>query len=179
MEVHCQGNRQNTSNWNQFYFRQEENGTTMPTHYDGTPEERRALDVFIKLMRAAQSVADRTSGPMTEAGLTWSQFGVMETLFHLGPLMSSVLAEKHLKSPNNFTVVIDNLEKQGLVRRERDTVDRRVVRVHLTEAGREKIARALPAHAREVAADLQVLTPAEQEQLGALLRRLGKREKRA
>lgn len=149
----------------------------MPTHYDGTPEERRALDVFVKLMRASQAVAERTSGPMLEAGLTWSQFGVLETLFHLGPLMSSQLAEKHLKSPNNFTVVIDNLEKHGLVRRERDTRDRRVVMVHLTDEGRERIARALPCHVRAVVTDMQVLTPDEQEQLGALLRRLGRQEK--
>ena len=57
----------------------------MPTHYKGTEEERRALDVFIKLMRAAESVADRTGGPMAAAGLTPSQFGVLETLYHLGP----------------------------------------------------------------------------------------------
>lgn len=149
----------------------------MPTHYKGTPEERRALDVFIKLMRAAQSVADRTSGPMDAAGLTWSQFGVLETLYHLGPQMCSQLAEKHLKSANNITVVLDNLEKQGLARRERDTHDRRVVRIHLTDAGREKIEQALPEHTRAVAQDMQVLTAQEQEQLGALLRRLGRQEK--
>ena len=158
-------------------FLKEEFQTQMPTHYAGTEEERRALDVFVKLMRAAQSVADRTSAPMAAAGLTWSQFGVLETLYHLGPQMPSHLAEKHLKSANNFTVVIDNLEKQGLVRRERDTPDRRAVRVHLTDAGRERIERALPEHVRAVVADMEVLMPEEQEQLGALLRRLGRQEK--
>jgi Transcriptional regulators len=149
----------------------------MPTHYDGTAEERRALDVYIKLMRAAQSVADRTGASIARAGLTGSQFGVLETLYHLGPQMSGQLAQKHLKSANNFTVVIDNLEKQGLVRRERDARrDRRVVMVHLTDAGREKIAAALPGHVRAVVEDLAVLTPEEQEQLGALLRRLGRQE---
>lgn len=148
----------------------------MPTHYQGSEKERRALDVYIKLLRAAESVAGRTDGPMTAAGLTPSQFGVLETLYHLGPLMVSQLADKHLKSRNNFTVVVDNLEKQGLVRRERSSEDRRAVWVHLTDAGREKIERVIPEHAKAVAVDMEVLTAEEQEQLGVLLRRLGKRE---
>lgn len=149
----------------------------MPTHYKGTEEERRALDVFIKLMRAAESVADRTGSAMAAAGLTPSQFGVLETLYHLGPLMLSQIADKHLKSRNNFTVVVDNLEKQGLVRRERSGEDRRAIWVHLTDAGRERIEQVFPAHVRAVVEDMRVLTPEEQEQLGVLLRRLGRQEK--
>ncbi len=149
----------------------------MPTHYRGTEEERRALDVYIKLMRAADSVAARTGCPVAAAGLTPSQFGVLETLYHLGPLMVSQLADKHLKSRNNFTTVIDNLEKQELVRRERDQDDRRVVWVHLTAAGQKMIERALPQYVRAVVEDMRALTPQEQEQLGDLLRRLGRQEK--
>ena len=148
----------------------------MPTHYQGSEKERRALDVYIKLFRASESVASRTIGPMTVAGLTPSQFGVLETLYHLGPLMVSQLADKHLKSRNNFTIVVDNLEKQGLVRRERTSEDRRAVWVHLTEAGREKIEQIIPEHVQVVVQDMEVLTAQEQEQLGALLRRLGKQE---
>jgi MarR family transcriptional regulator, 2-MHQ and catechol-resistance regulon repressor len=148
----------------------------MPTHYHGTAEERRALDLFIKLMRAADSVAARTGCAIATAGLTPSQFGVLETLYHLGPLMVSQLAEKHLKSPNNFTTVIDNLERQGLVRRERDQQDRRVVRVHLTDAGRDRVAHALLPFVQSVVATMQPLTADEQHQLAHLLRRLGKQE---
>ena len=149
----------------------------MPTHYQGSEKERRALDVYIKLFRASESVASRTIGPVTAAGLTPSQFGVLETLYHLGPLMVSQLADKHLKSRNNFTIVVDNLEKQGLVRRERTSEDRRAVWVHLTEAGREKIEQIIPEHVQVVVQDMDVLNAEEQEQLGALLRRLGRQEK--
>ncbi len=149
----------------------------MPTHYKGSEKERRALDVYIKLYRATDSVYGRTEGPILAAGLTPSQFGVLETLYHLGPLMVSQLADKHLKSRNNFTVVVNNLEKQGLVRRERSDEDRRAVWVHLTEAGQERIGRIIPDHVRAVVQDLEVLTAEEQEQLGTLLRRLGRQEK--
>jgi MarR family 2-MHQ and catechol resistance regulon transcriptional repressor len=149
----------------------------MPTHHEGTEEERRALDVYIKLMRAADSVGLRSMASIQGSGLTPTQFGVLEALYHLGPMMLSELAQKHLKSPNNLTVVTDNLEKHGLVRRVRDEKDRRVVRVFLTDTGRDLIRRVFPVHARNVVAQMSVLTPEEQEQLGCLLRRLGKGER--
>ena len=57
---------------------------SMPTHYQGSPEEVRALNTFIKLMRASGSLLARTSRPLTADGLTAGQFGVLETLLHLG-----------------------------------------------------------------------------------------------
>jgi MarR family 2-MHQ and catechol resistance regulon transcriptional repressor len=149
----------------------------MPTHHEGTEEERRALDVYIKLMRAADSVGLRSMKSIQGSGLTPTQFGVLEALYHLGPMMLSELAQKHLKSPNNLTVVTDNLEKHGLVRRVRDEKDRRVIRVYLTDAGRDLIRQFFPVHARSVVAQMSVLTSEEQEQLGCLLRRLGKGER--
>ena len=58
----------------------------MSTHCRGSKKEIRALDAYIKLMRAAESVTDRTSRHLAAAGLTISQFGVLEALLHLGPL---------------------------------------------------------------------------------------------
>ncbi|MFH0176638.1 MarR family winged helix-turn-helix transcriptional regulator [Streptomyces cacaoi] len=146
----------------------------MPTHFDGSAREKRSLDLFIKLIRAAASVETRTSGPLTAAGLTTSQFGALETLYFLGPLPAGRLAEKHLKSPNNFTVVISNLEKRGLVRREKAPHDRRVVMIELTDAGRAEVERTMPSYVQTIVDNLEVLTAQEQEQLGKLLRKVGR-----
>ena len=146
----------------------------MGTHYQGTEEERQALDVFIKLMRAASSVAERSGQSFMVAGLSPSHFGVLETLYHLGPLKVSQLADKHLKSHNNFTVVIDNMEKSGLVTRERVPEDRRVVMVHLTDKGRECIEAVFPCFVQRLTEEMKVLSAQEQQQLSCLLRRLGK-----
>ncbi|MER5346428.1 MarR family transcriptional regulator [Streptomyces mirabilis] len=146
----------------------------MPTHFDGSAREKRSLDLFIKLIRAAASVETRTSGPLTTVGLTSSQFGALETLYFLGPLPAGRLAEKHLKSPNNFTVVISNLEKRGLVSREKAPHDRRVVMIELTDAGRAEVERTMPAYVQTIVDNLEVLTAREQEQLGELLRKVGR-----
>jgi MarR family 2-MHQ and catechol resistance regulon transcriptional repressor len=104
------------------------------------------------------------------------QFGVLETLLHLGPLMPSQLAEKHLKSRNNVTVVIDHLERDGLVRRQRCLMDRRAQWIHLTDEGRRTIEAVFPCFVEAVVADTSVLTDEEQDQLCVLLKKLGKRE---
>ena len=120
---------------------------TMPTHFHGRPEEERALDAFIKLARCVASLGAHLGGPRSHlgtAGLTESQFGVLETLLHLGPLHQCRLAQKHLLSPGNLTLVINNLQRDGLVRRQRSTEDRRYVEVQLTDAGRALITDLFP-----------------------------------
>lgn len=146
----------------------------MPTHYQGTPRDVLALDTFIKLTRATDSLLSRLAHRNTHPGLSASQFGVLEALYHLGPLCQSVLGEKLLKTGGNITMVIDNLEKSGLVRRERSTEDRRFITVSLTEAGRELIERIFPGHVQAISEEMSVLTAEEQRELGELCRKLGK-----
>ncbi len=148
----------------------------MPTHYKGTAEQLRALNAFIKLARAADSLASRVNDSFTSAGLTENQFGVLEALFHLGPMHQCDLGKKLLRSSGNMTMVVDNLEKHGLARREPGIKDRRFNTVHLTNAGRELIARVFPGHVSKIVQEMSILTAAEQDELGRLCRKLGKRE---
>src|SRR5450432_865461 len=115
----------------------------MGTRHRGTLDEINALNAFIKLQRAAESVSVRVHAILPE-GLTTTQFGVLESLHHIGPLCQSELAEKLLKSGGNLTLVVDNLEKAGFVSRERDPADRRFVVVKLTEKGQGFIAALFP-----------------------------------
>ena len=148
----------------------------MGSHFDGTREELRALCAFINLLRAADSLHARESRRLAGTHLTSSQFGVLEALYHLGPLTQKELSQKLLKTGGNMTMVVDNLEKHEQVERRRGTEDRRVVTVHLTRRGRRLIDRIMPAHVEGICEDLNRLTPREQEQLRALCRKLGKRE---
>jgi MarR family 2-MHQ and catechol resistance regulon transcriptional repressor len=145
----------------------------MGTHYQGTKLEKDALDVYIKLSRAAGAVEARINCHLKDYGLTSSQFGVLEALYHLGPLHQHELAAKILKSSGNLTLVIDNLVKRGLVERERDETDRRYITVCLTENGHQLIGDILPHHVGYVINAIGVLTSEEQHQLAALCRKLG------
>jgi MarR family 2-MHQ and catechol resistance regulon transcriptional repressor len=146
----------------------------MPTHFTGTRAEKRTLDTFIKLTRCTNSVLGELSTRQTTGDLTPSQFAVLETLYHIGSMTQGEVSSKVLKSTSNLTTVIDNLERDGYVRRERDEKDRRVIHVHLTEAGTRKIEAVLPNHVATLVEIFKVLSPAEQETLGELCKKLGK-----
>lgn len=145
----------------------------MPTHYFGTSQEILALNTFIKLTRSVESLTSRLSQRGTLGELTESQFGVLETLYHLGSMCQYQIAAKILKSSGNLTMVIDNLEKHGLVRRVRDLEDRRKIQVQLTDKGRQLIGQIFPGQVAAITEEMSALTPQEQETLGSLCRKLG------
>ena len=146
----------------------------MPTHFIGSRTEMRTLDTFIKLTRCTNSLFARLSERNTLGVITPSQFAVLEALYHLGSLTQGEVSTKVLKSGSNMTTVIDNLERDGLVRRERDAKDRRVINVHLTEAGSGKVDAVLPKHVGALVEEFSVLSASEQLTLGALCKKLGK-----
>jgi MarR family 2-MHQ and catechol resistance regulon transcriptional repressor len=145
----------------------------MPTRHRGDEREVRALNAFITLLRAGDAVAADVNRALAERGLTPSQFGVLEALFHLGPLCQGDLADKLLRSGASVTSVVEGLEKRGMVVRQRTEEDRRFVRVALTGKGRKLIAGIFPGHARAVARRFGVLEPGEQDELRRLCRKLG------
>lgn len=146
----------------------------MPTHFTGSRTETRTLDTFIKLTRCTNSVLARLAEHNTVGDLTYSQFAVLEALYHLGSMTQGEVSMKVLKSGSNITTVIDNLERDGLVRRERGAKDRRVIHVHLTEAGTSKVEAVLPNHVAALVEEFSVLSASEQETLGELCKKLGK-----
>lgn len=145
----------------------------MRPRYKRNKEELRALKTYVKLMRAAESVTARIHRHLSSTGLTISQFAVLEALYQLGPLSQREIGKKILRSSGNITMVIDNLEKNQLVRRERNQADRRFFIVHLTDKGYSLINKLFPSHAAVIAKDLGVLTATEQDALGSLCKKLG------
>lgn len=134
-----------------------------------------ALNTYTKLMRAAETVTNRTSRVMVHSNLTISQFGVLEALYHRGSLCQRDLASKILKSTGNITLVIDNLEKRNLVRRQRDNQDRRYLTIHLTSTGMELIADVFKLVETSIITEMSTLTEEEQHTLGSLCKKLGLR----
>ncbi len=141
--------------------------------YRGTKEQGRALNTFVRLMRASESMSARIHSHLGGARLTVSQFGVLEALYHLGPMSQTEIGRKILKSSGNITLVIDNLEKRRLVKRKRSPEDRRLYSIELTLSGRKLIGNLFPQHAGRIVEAMKVLTGEEQRTLAVLCRKLG------
>jgi MarR family 2-MHQ and catechol resistance regulon transcriptional repressor len=137
-------------------------------------EEERALRLWIALARCYVTFSRAVACKVAEYDLTAPQFGVLEALYHVGPLSLGDLAEKLLVTGGNVTYVMDRLEAQDLVSRERSGDDRRVVRAHLTTKGRATIEAVFPGHVGFVRSLVDNLDPADQDTLRDLLKKLGK-----
>lgn len=102
-----------------------------------------------------------------------SQFGALEALYHLGPMSQAAIGKKILKTSGNITMVVDHLEKRGLVKRIRNQEDRRFFTIHLTEEGNHLLHGFFPTHATVITKEMSVLNAPEQKNLAKLCRKLG------
>ena len=145
----------------------------MGTHYKGTKKEVSALNTFIKLIRASDSTISRVNAALSKSKLTESQLNILDALYHLGPMCQKDLGKKLLKSGGNITMVIDNLEKRNLVKRERGKEDRRLFNVYLTESGRNLFEKIFPEYLNSVLRAMNILTDSEQTELQRLCKKIG------
>jgi MarR family 2-MHQ and catechol resistance regulon transcriptional repressor len=132
-----------------------------------------ALTMWVKLVRASTTFGRLTGKDIERYGLTQPQFGVLEILGHLGPMTTGGVSRKMLVTGGCVTVILDNLEKEGLIERTRSSEDRRVVEVQLTSKGNALFKEIFHQHAQRVSELASVLTEDEQAQLSDLLRKLG------
>ncbi|MGD8306441.1 MAG: MarR family transcriptional regulator [Ignavibacteria bacterium] len=149
----------------------------MSSKYKGSGKEVVALNTYIKLTRATDSVNSLINNLLKKEGLTDSQFRVMDALFHLGPLTQKSLGEKILKSGGNVNLVIDNLEKRKLVKRKRGSKDRRYYIVELTKKGQVQTKGILPKIVDLISDSLNILSKADQKTLQIMLKKIGLKQK--
>ena len=135
-------------------------------------ERLTAADLFFETHAGLSRALERS---LAETGLSAQWFEVLLRLARTpgGRLRMCDLAAQVSMSPSGLTRAVDRLEAEGLVRREVCADDRRGAFAALTDNGRARIDRALPAHLEQLERSYTgVLTPAELAQLTAVLRKL-------
>lgn len=130
-----------------------------------------AYDAYGALLRAAASVASRVNRRLAAQGLTASRFGALCALRADGPLCPHDIASRLCQTRGNVTMILDNLERRGLVERRREGVNRRYLTVHLTPRGRRLVTSLAPLHRRAIAAEMP-LTPSDLRRLARICRHL-------
>ncbi len=142
------------------------------TFHSSKPESD-ALNAYIKLIRASENLSVATHRHLADHDLTSSQFAVLETLYHLGPLCQIEIGKKIQKSRGNVTTVVNNLARRKLIERQKDCRDKRFSQVALTDLGEKMVYEVFPHHIAGIVRIFSCLTPAEQHELARLCRKLG------
>ncbi|AIE84210.1 Transcriptional regulator, MarR family [Fimbriimonas ginsengisoli Gsoil 348] len=127
---------------------------------------------YVRLVRTAEALHAEVSRGLADEGLTASQFSTLKVLRLNGPLAQKDIATYLLKTGGNVTLVVDNLEKAGLVGRERVQGDRRITMVRITPAGEELFDRVYPPHLQRIAVAMSGLGNEDLSSLLALLNEL-------
>jgi MarR family transcriptional regulator, 2-MHQ and catechol-resistance regulon repressor len=99
--------------------------------------------------------------------LRLTEFSVLQQLAESGPTPMVRLSDENLVTKAAVTAIIDVMETKGLVRRVRDSPDRRVVNIQMTPAGRKLFVVARRRHQEVVAGFVSTLEP---DELRALVR---------
>ena len=130
------------------------------------------LKLVIALTRSVQFIRKNETPLLQQYGLTISQFGVLEILYHKGDLRVCEIIEKALSTGGNMTVVIQNLVKEGWILRHRDPADGRAWIIHLSNKGHELMGKMFPEHAGNISRLMGNLDGKEKDQLLGLLKKL-------
>jgi MarR family 2-MHQ and catechol resistance regulon transcriptional repressor len=138
------------------------------------PDVARALRLWIVLSRASAAVERRARQDAARHDLTLAEFGVLDALYHKGPMLAGEVQRRLLVSSGGITYLVDRLVSRGLVERRPCERDRRANYVALTDEGTRFIEGVFPEHAAVITEVVAALSSEEQEELTGLLRRLGK-----
>ncbi|RYG37574.1 MarR family transcriptional regulator [bacterium] len=136
------------------------------------PSQAPDVQAYVRLIRSAEVLHAEVGRGLVVEGLTASQFSAMKVLRIHGKLAQRDIAKYILKSCGNITILVDNLEREELVTRERDTKDRRIVYVSLTPKGEAFFDELYPPHLDRIHDAMSALTEAECLQLTALLQKV-------
>lgn len=135
-------------------------------------EDRKNLRIVVGLSRTINREQRTTSALLSRFNITLPQFGVLEALYHLGELKIGQIIEKTLSTGGNMTVVIRNLEKEGLVEKRCDPEDKRSSLIRILPRGEELIDRIFPEHLETLREKFGTLSGDEKDQLTGLLKKL-------
>lgn len=136
--------------------------------------EASALRLWVVLSRAHAAIARHAEADVARHGLTLAEFGIMEALYHLGPMLLGELQRKILVSSGGVTYLVDRLEHRGLVERQPCPNDRRARYAALTREGKRLMARIFPDHARAIEHAMSGLTRSDRDAVAGSLKALGR-----
>ncbi len=118
-----------------------EPGRGQPGWFWGEPSDGPPADapLHVLLLAASRIMGTFYAGTLAQSGLRISPagLGVLRILMAGDGLKSSDVAARGGSSPGTLTSVVDTLVREGYVERRSDEGDRRVVRLFVTDKGRQ------------------------------------------
>jgi DNA-binding MarR family transcriptional regulator len=97
--------------------------------------EDKEFELWQDIRAIYRTALKRLNARLGEEGLTYPQYSVLLAIGQNGPMQMNRLSDYMLVAPANVTGLVDRLERRGYVKRKRQTMDRRLYVITLTEKG--------------------------------------------
>ena len=127
---------------------------------------------WVAVARACHAVERAVAAALAPLGLKPAQLDVLMNLYRHPGMSQHDLARKLLVGRSNITMLLPQLEKRGLVRRDNDDKDKRVLRLFLTAPGEALLMQALKVHMALIEKVMAGSSPAECDLVGDQMRRV-------
>ncbi|GGA85805.1 MarR family transcriptional regulator [Brucella endophytica] len=127
---------------------------------------------WVAMMRAEKAVARELTRVLAPFELKPAQFDAMINLYRHPGQSQHDLARRLLVGRSNVTMLLPQMEKQGLMRREGDPRDKRVMRLYLTDEGEKRLMQALDVYTQLIDRVMSQSSPEECDMMGDMMRRI-------
>ena len=139
-----------------------------------TNEDTSGMHVWLVMWKAFKALEHLDKRSIADLGLGGiSDFAILELLSNKGSMPINSIGKKIHLTSGSITSAIDRAEKKGLVERQWDTQDRRIIYASLTAKGKSTIKSAMKTHAVDLEIATSGLSEPERAQLLKLLKKLG------
>ncbi|MCB0744577.1 MAG: MarR family transcriptional regulator [Ignavibacteriae bacterium] len=135
-------------------------------------KELQIVELYNLVGKAHDKLKKVQSKHLSTEKLTSPQFGVLDVLMKNGSIPLKKISDELMVTGANITCVMDNLEKDDLVKRVHSKTDRRVINAELTAKGKQKLEKIYPEHVKSLNEFSKKLTDTEIKQLAGLLEKL-------
>lgn len=127
---------------------------------------------WIATVRAEKAIVRELAKALAPLDIKIVQLDVLMNLYRHPGMSQHDLARRLLVGRSNITMLLPQLEKQGLLRREADVKDKRVMRMFLTEQGEELLMEALKVYTALIDRVMAHSTPEECDMMGEVMVRI-------
>jgi DNA-binding MarR family transcriptional regulator len=127
---------------------------------------------WIALVRAEKAVVGALTKALQPLDLKIAQLDMLMNLYRHPGMSQHELARKLLVGRSNITMLLPQMETRGLLRRENDAKDKRIMRLRLTDEGEKLLMEALHIYTRLIERVMAQSSAAECDKMGAMMMRI-------
>lgn len=141
----------------------------------GLPWDNPRFKNWIAVARASQLIHQKLGRALSPLDIKVPHLDILANLYRFEGISQQDLAHKLLVGRSNISMLLPQIEKRGLIVRRKDENDKRVLRLYLTEKGREVTLRALAIELELIEHSMSTTTIDECNFIGDVMNRMVQR----